>query len=89
MRPRLGLVMADYYDKSQTKIPTSPRDNKNANGLHNSVRFIGNESDDTTKTAQAISFTTPPTSLIFRLRSSISVCHEVGEPSNQNSLGLC
>jgi hypothetical protein len=37
-------------------------------GLHNFMQFIGNESDDTTKTAQAISFTTPPASLIFRLQ---------------------
>ena len=55
------------------------------------MQFMENESDDTTITAQAISFTTPPTSLIFRLQQGAignQFPYEVRELGNQDSLGL-
>jgi len=69
-RPRSSFVMTDCHfgdtdNSSHTKMPTSPPGQQKC---HVYGLFIGNESDDTTKTAQAISFTTPPASLIFSLK---------------------
>ena len=48
------------------------------------MRFILSESDDTTETVQAISFTTPPASLIFRLKKE----RVIGDQYSVSAMGL-
>jgi len=66
-KKRHSVIPSDADDRCQQVSDK----NTHEYGLHKFMRFIRDESDGTTKTAQAISFTTPPASLIFRLKKGV------------------